>query len=369
MNKEQLVIFEKLKIEKETLNQEINYLKEIFKFDSQKVLLKELNEKINNSVSFWDDVDNAQKITQKASQIEKLIKDLESLSSLFQDFSDYLVFASSEDEYIAEAEKVYAELSSKVKIMKVQAMLNGKYDNYPAIVSITPGAGGTEAQDWAEMLFRMYQMYAEKMKFKLSILNYEKGETAGIKSITFSLSGNYAYGFLKCEMGVHRLVRISPFDSSARRHTSFASVEVVPEVEGSNDVEIKPEDIRIDTYRASGAGGQHINKTDSAVRITHFPTGIVVTCQNERSQIQNKEKAMIVLKSKLLQLKIDEENKALEAMKGDVKKIEWGSQIRSYVFCPYTLVKDHRTNYEETNVQSVMDGNIQNFIEEYLKRV
>ncbi len=258
-------------------------------------------------------------------------------------------------------------MSGLVQKLKIQALLSGKYDNNKAIVTINAGAGGTEAQDWVSMLFRMYTMFASKYKYKLEVLDEQVGEVAGIKSIMFSLEGEYAYGYMKCEKGVHRLVRISPFDSGARRHTSFASVEVIPEVEEVNDVEVKPEDIRVDTFRASGAGGQHINKTDSAIRITHFPTGIVVTCQNERSQFQNRDKAMQVLKSKLLQLKIQEENEKMKELKGEEKKIEWGSQIRSYVFCPYTLVKDHRTNFENTNVQAVMDGDIFPFIEEYLK--
>ena len=289
------------------------------------------------------------------------------LQNNYNDLVDALNLTSEDEEYISVAQDVYNTLFDLVQKLKIKSLLSGKYDNNKAIITINAGAGGTEAQDWASMLFRMYSMFANKYGYKLEVLDEQPGEVAGVKSIVFSLEGEYAYGYLKCEKGVHRLIRISPFDSGARRHTSFASVEVIPEVEEVSEVEVKPEDIRVDTFRASGAGGQHINKTDSAIRITHFPTGIVVTCQNERSQFQNRDKAMQVLKSKLLQLKIEEENKKMQELKGEEKKIEWGSQIRSYVFCPYTLVKDHRTNFENTNVQAVMDGDIFPFIEEYLK--
>ena len=231
-----------------------------------------------------------------------------------------------------------------------------------------PGAGGTESQDWVEMLYRMYTRWAEKHNFVVKELDYLEGDEAGIKSVTFLVQGEYAYGYLKGEMGVHRLIRISPFDSGGRRHTSFASVEVLPEIEGDIEIEINPDDLRIDTYRASGAGGQHINKTSSAVRITHIPTNTVVACQSERSQIQNRETAMKMLKSKLFDLKEKERQKNIADLKGEQKDIAWGSQIRSYIFCPYTLVKDHRTNYEVGNVQAVMDGQIDDFIEEYLKK-
>lgn len=250
----------------------------------------------------------------------------------------------------------------------ISTLLNGEYDDNNAIISIHAGAGGTEAQDWASMLLRMYLRFCENNAYECQILDTIDGDEAGIKSATILVSGDKAYGYLKAEMGVHRLVRISPFDANKRRHTSFASVEVVPEINENNDIEISSDDIRIDTYRSSGAGGQHINKTDSAIRITHFPTGIVVTCQNERSQIQNREMAFKILKSKLIALKEEERQKNLQEMKGDIKKIEWGSQIRSYVFCPYTMVKDHRTGYETSNVTAVMDGDIKPFILDYLKK-
>ena len=255
---------------------------------------------------------------------------------------------------------------SELEDFKIETLLSGKYDSYNAIMTLHSGAGGTEAQDWTEMLFRMYSMYAEKRGYDISVLDELLGDEAGIKSITFFFFYENAYGYLKCEKGVHRLVRISPFDAGARRHTSFASVEVMPEIDSSPEIEIKPEDLKVDTFRSSGAGGQHINKTESAIRITHIPTGIVVSCQTERSQIQNRETAMKMLYSKLIERQEEEEMQKLSEIKGEIKKIEWGSQIRSYVFCPYTLVKDHRTGYETSNIQDVMNGNIQPFINDYL---
>lgn len=246
---------------------------------------------------------------------------------------------------------------------------HGKYDSNNAIVTLHPGAGGTESQDWAEMLYRMYTRWANANGYGVKELDYLEGDEAGIKSVTFLVSGDNAYGYLKAEIGVHRLVRISPFDAGGRRHTSFASVEVLPEITDDIEVEINSDDLRIDTYRASGAGGQHVNKTDSAVRITHIPTNIVVSCQSERSQTMNKETAMKMLKSKLLDLKEKENKETISELKGEQKDIAWGSQIRSYVFCPYTLVKDHRTNYEIGNVDSVMDGNLNDFMQAYLKMI
>ena len=289
-------------------------------------------------------------------------------------FEDYISFLfelleleDDNDAYNNLIEKLYS-FSSFVEDNTISTLLNGEYDNCNAILSLHAGAGGTEAQDWTEMLFRMYTMYCEKNGFTIKIIDSLDGDEAGLKSITFAVEGEKAYGYLKAEMGVHRLVRISPFDANKRRHTSFASLEVMPEITDEVEVDINPDDVRVDTYRSSGAGGQHINKTDSAIRLTHIPTGIVVTCQNERSQIQNREVAWSVLKSKLLSLKIQEREKNLKEIKGEVKKIEWGSQIRSYVFCPYTMVKDHRTNFETADVYGVMDGNIKPFILDYLKK-
>ncbi len=263
---------------------------------------------------------------------------------------------------------ILSQLEAEVEGAKLETLLSGKYDNYNAILTLHAGAGGTEAQDWADMLFRMYSMYAEKNSFKIKVLDVLDGEDAGIKSISFLVSGEYAYGYLKAEKGVHRLVRISPFDANARRHTSFASLEVMPEIEDAPDIVIRADDLKIDTFRSSGAGGQHVNKTESAIRITHIPSGIIVACQTERSQVQNKETAMKMLYSKLVEKQELEEMEKLASIRGDVKKIEWGSQIRSYVFCPYTMVKDHRTNFETSDVQAVMNGDIQGFINEYLKR-
>lgn len=265
-----------------------------------------------------------------------------------------------------ELELSLQNLKKSLQEIKLQAILNGKYDSKNAILTLHSGAGGTEAQDWNQMLFRMYSMYAEKKGFKITVLDLLNGEEAGIKSITFLMDGVNAYGFLKAEKGVHRLIRISPFDAGARRHTSFASLEVLPELDELSEMQIKPEDIKIDTFRAGGAGGQHVNKTDSAVRITHLSTGIVVTCQNERSQIQNKETAMKMLYGKLAEKQEQEELENLMKIRGDIKKIEWGSQIRSYIFQPYTLVKDHRTGYETSDISAVMNGEIDEFINNYL---
>ena len=261
----------------------------------------------------------------------------------------------------------YDDVINHFEDFEMSVLLSNDYDHANAILEIHPGAGGTESQDWAEMLFRMYQRFAQKNGFGFEVVNYEEGDEAGIKSCSVIIKGDKAYGYLKGESGVHRLVRISPFDSNARRHTSFASVEISPEFNNEIEIDIKDNDIEVETMRSSGAGGQHINKTDSAVRVKHIPTGIVVFCQTERSQIQNRETCMSVLKAKLYQKAIEEREAEKRSLKGEQKKIEWGSQIRSYVFCPYTLVKDHRTNYEEGNVDKVMDGEINNFLFAYLK--
>ena len=277
---------------------------------------------------------------------------------------------TSNQEKTSEIKEVLEEtgsLENNIEKLEISTLLSGKYDSNNAILTIHPGAGGTEAQDWAEMLYRMYTRWASQNGYDIKELDYLDGEEAGLKSVTFLVSGEYAYGYLKGEMGVHRLVRISPFDAGGRRHTSFASLEVLPEIAEDIEIDINPDDLRVDTYRSSGAGGQHINKTSSAIRITHIPTNIVVTCQSERSQIQNRETAMKMLKSKLLNLKEKENKEKIEDLKGVQMDIAWGSQIRSYVFCPYTLVKDHRTNYETGNVQAVMDGDLNGFIDSYLK--
>lgn len=301
-------------------------------------------------------------IKNKVVQYRKTEQETENLIELTE-----LANLDNDEDVAKDIIKSTAKLENEVEKLELQTLLSGKYDKNNAILTLHPGAGGTESQDWAEMLYRMYTRWAVKNGYEVKELDYLEGEEAGVKSVTFEIIGENAYGYMKGEMGVHRLVRISPFDAGGRRHTSFASLEVLPEITDDISIDINPDDLRIDTYRASGAGGQHINKTSSAVRITHIPTNTVVACQSERSQIQNRETAMKMLKSKLLNLKEKEQKKTIDELKGVQKDIAWGSQIRSYVFCPYTLVKDHRTNYEVGNVESVMDGNIDGFIEAYLK--
>ncbi len=306
-------------------------------------------------------------------EIKKVNSKINNYTKLAASVEDCITLADMAEEYGASEElpALLAEverLEKSIEELRISTLLRGKYDSANAILTIHAGAGGTEAQDWANMLYRMYTRYAEMKGYSLKVMDYLDGEEAGIKSVTFQLSGENAYGYLKAEKGVHRLVRISPFDSNSRRHTSFAALEVMPEIIDETEIKINPEDLRVDTYRSSGAGGQHVNKTDSAIRITHIPTGIVVACQNERSQIQNREVAMMMLKSKLAEKKEREQMEHLQEIKGQLKKIEWGSQIRSYVFCPYTMVKDHRTGYETGNVTAVMDGEIEDLITEYLKK-
>ena len=319
---------------------------------------------------FFDDAKKVSKVGRELKLCEYKLEKSNRMESQIENAKAYLELLNETDDnsLFAELKTLLSELEEELENARLETLLSGKYDSYNAILTIHAGAGGTEAQDWANMLYRMYCMYAEKNNFKVSVLDVLDGEEAGIKSITFSVSGEFAYGYLKAEKGVHRLVRISPFDANARRHTSFASVEVMPEIEEAPDIVIRPEDLKIDTYRSSGAGGQHVNKTESAIRITHIPTGIIVACQTQRSQVQNKETAMKMLYSKLVEKQESEEMEKLANIRGDIKKIEWGSQIRSYVFCPYTMVKDHRTNFETSDVQGVMDGDLQGFINEYLKR-
>ena len=318
---------------------------------------------------FWQDAKQSNKILAKIKNIKNKVNKYKKIESEIQNLNELTELTNMEpDEEIAkDIIKSTKTLEQEVEKLEIATLLSGKYDANNAIVTIHPGAGGTESQDWAEMLYRMYTRWADKNGYKVTELDYLEGEEAGIKSVTFEIIGEYAYGYMKGEMGVHRLVRISPFDSGGRRHTSFASVEVLPEITDDIEIDINPDDLRIDTYRASGAGGQHINKTSSAVRITHIPTNTVVACQSERSQIQNRETAMRMLKSKLLDLKEKEHKEKIEDLKGEQREIAWGSQIRSYVFCPYTMVKDHRTNYEVGNVEAVMDGKIDDFMESYLK--
>lgn len=279
-----------------------------------------------------------------------------------------LIEETDEEEFVQDLETSLRKLEDDVEDYNLKTMLKGKFDHCDAILTLHAGAGGTEACDWTSMLYRMYTRFIERFGYTYTELDMVPGDEAGIKSVTFEVKGNNAYGYLKSEHGVHRLVRISPFDANARRHTSFASLDVVPEIEDDGSIEIRPEDLKVDTYRSSGAGGQHVNKTESAIRITHIPTGIIVACQNERSQIQNREMCMKMLRSKLLEKKEQEQQAQLQSLQGTLKKIEWGSQIRSYVFQPYTLVKDHRTGYENGNITAVMDGDIIGFIHDYLRK-
>lgn len=327
-------------------------------------------EKQTNEQDFWNDTTNSAKVLSEIFEVKERILNYRDVEKDVSTISELIVLLKDEKDkdMESELEKLILSTNKKIDELEISTLLSGKYDKNNAIVTIHPGAGGTEAQDWAEMLYRMYIRWAESNSFKVEELDYLDGEEAGLKSVTFLVSGEYAYGHLKSEHGVHRLVRISPFDSGGRRHTSFASLEVLPEITDDNSIYINPDDIKMDVYRASGAGGQHINKTSSAVRLTHIPTGIVVSCQTERSQFQNRDTAMKMLKSKLINLKEKENKETIDELKGIQMDIAWGSQIRSYIFCPYTLVKDHRTGYEVGDVQKVMDGNINGFIYEYLKQ-
>lgn len=341
-------------------------------FDPNKIKSEIENLKnFQQSENFYADLAKVKDVGRKLRVLEEKNGKIIEFEKALCDCDSFVEILEIEDDkdLFEELKSLLETLDAKLSELKIQTILNGKYDANNAIITLHSGAGGTEAQDWTEMLFRMYSMYAEKQKFKISILDSIDGDEAGLKSITFLVDGENAYGYLKAERGVHRLVRISPFDANSRRHTSFASVDVIPELEESPEIKISDDELKIDTFRASGAGGQHINKTDSAVRITHLPTGIVVSCQNERSQISNREQAMKVLLGKLAELQEREEMENLAKIRGNIKKIEWGSQIRSYVFQPYTMVKDHRTNFESSDIQSVMNGNIQEFIISYLSQL
>jgi len=327
-------------------------------------------EKEQENPDVWQDLEKSTKIGREVAQVRAKINAYEAGETALSDAADVvdLIEETGDESLIAELDEMIATAEKDIEDMRIRAILKGPYDSHNAMLALHAGAGGTEACDWCQMLYRMYTRYCEKMGFKVFELDREAGDGAGLKSVAFRVEGENAYGYLKAEMGVHRLVRISPFDANKRRQTSFSSLEVMPEVEDDNEVEINDDDIRIDIYHSGGAGGQNVNKVASAVRITHFPTGIVVQCQNERSQLQNKAMCFNMLRSKLLELKIKQRQEEAQAMKGDVKKIEWGAQIRSYVFCPYTLAKDHRTGYEKGDIQAVMDGEIQGFVIDYLKK-
>ena len=330
--------------------------------------LKELEEKTTNP-EFWNDSKNSSIILKKINDLKNKTEEYKNTLNTLNNIIEIQELLKIDPDENLEQDFIRSinKLEKDIDKLEINTLLSGKYDNNNAIITLHPGAGGTEACDWAQMLYRMYTRWANANGYEVKELDYLDGDEAGIKSVTALISGPYAYGKLKAEMGVHRLVRISPFDAGARRHTSFASLEVLPEISEDIEIEINPDDLRVDTYRASGAGGQHINKTSSAVRITHIPTNTVVSCQSERSQIQNRETAMKMLKSKLLDMKEKEHKDKIEDLKGNQMDIAWGSQIRSYVFCPYTLVKDARTGYEVGNVQAVMDGDLNDFIDAYLK--
>ncbi len=340
----------------------------LFDVENSEKELKELESQTLEE-DFWKDSKKSSKVLTQIKRLKSKCTEFKEIKSEIENLEEMteLVRLEPDEDLSKEIIKNTKKLEKKAEKLELDSLLSGKYDVNNAILTIHPGAGGTESQDWAEMLYRMYSRWANKNNYGLKELDYLDGEEAGLKSVTFEIIGENAYGYLKSEKGIHRLVRISPFDSGGRRHTSFASVEVLPEITDDIEVDINPDDLRIDTYRASGAGGQHINKTSSAVRITHIPTNIVVSCQSERSQIQNRETAMRMLKSKLFDLKEKEHKEKIEDLQGEQKDIAWGSQIRSYVFCPYTMVKDHRTNYEVGNVEAVMDGEIDDFIEAFLK--
>lgn len=352
----------------EKLKNRIDKIYIALNLENQEEELKKLESKTLEE-GFWNNSSESNSVLKQIKDIKNTLKLYTDLNAQILDLIDLneLLNIEPDEELEKQLNALTKTAEKSIEKFEIQTLLSGKYDKNNAIITLHPGAGGTESQDWVEMLYRMYSRWANKNGYTIKELEYLEGDEAGIKSVTALVEGENAYGYLKCEHGVHRLVRISPFDAGGRRHTSFASLEVLPEITDDIEIDINPNDLRIDTYRASGAGGQHINKTDSAVRITHIPTGIVTSCQSERSQSMNKETAMRMLKSKLLDLKEKENKEKIEDLKGIQKDIAWGSQIRSYVFCPYTMVKDHRTNYEVGNIDAVMNGEIDDFIEEYLK--
>lgn len=362
-----MIDFDTFRLELEAMEEPLGQLREALHIDHVSDEISELEARAQEP-GFWDDQEKAQKVQ---TRVKHLQRKLDSFREMERQREDLLVLcelgSEAEDaDLLAEVVDGMAKLKREVEDLRLETLFTGEYDANNAILTLHAGAGGTEAQDWNEMLFRMYTRWAERHGFVYQILDILEGEEAGLKSVSFKVTGENAFGYTRSEMGVHRLVRISPFDSSGRRHTSFASLEVLPELDDSIKIDIRPEDLRVDTYRASGAGGQHVNKTDSAIRITHLPTGVVVSCQTERAQVQNRETAMNMLRSKLFALARAAHMDRIEDLKGNQMEIAWGSQIRSYVFCPYTMVKDHRTGYEEGDVQAVMDGSLDGFINAYL---
>ena len=360
--------FEELKLSLQNLEPEVKDLADALGLDAMRKEILELDQKAT-APNFWDDMERSQKILQRSSSMKAKIEKYEKLKSSYDDLMALIELADEEgdESLLPQAQEELENFKKELESQRLTTLLTGEYDARNAILTFHAGAGGTEAQDWAMMLYRMYCRWGERHGFTVTTLDYLDGEEAGLKSASVLLEGEHAYGFMRSETGVHRLVRISPVDASGRRHTSFASLEVMPEIDDTVDVEIDPADIKMDVFRSSGAGGQKVNKTSSAVRLTHIPTGIVVSCQVERSQYQNRDVAMRMLKSKLMEIKEREHLEKIDDIKGVQKEIAWGSQIRSYVFMPYTLVKDHRTGYESSNIEAVMDGDLDGFINAYLK--
>ncbi len=360
--------FEQLKARLTANEQEVRDLKDAIGYDKLKREIEELELKAAAD-GFWDDIENSQAVLQRTGKLKNKVETYDAIVSQYEDLSVLIDMGDEEGDLslVDEITSSIDELEKSLASLRLQTLLTGEYDANNAILTFHAGAGGTEAMDWVQMLVRMYTRWGERHGFNVKVLDFLDGDEAGLKSATVLIEGENAYGYLKSESGVHRLVRVSPFDASGRRHTSFASIEVMPEISNDVDIEIKDEDIKMDVFRSSGAGGQHINKTSSAVRLTHIPTGIVVACQNERSQFQNKDQALKMLKSKLLEIKEKEHLEKIEDIKGVQKEIAWGSQIRSYVFMPYTMVKDHRTSFESGNINAVMDGDLDGFINAYLK--
>ena len=362
-----IVEFEDYKVKINALKPTLKTLSSALKLEAAKEEIATL-EAESAKEDFWGDLENSQKVLQRIKQLKNKCEKFSKLEGRWDDLLTLCQMAIEENDesLLPELEEEYASFEKALEDMRLTTLLSGEYDNSNAILSFHAGAGGTEAQDWTQMLYRMYTRWAERHGMKYKLLDYLDGEEAGVKSASIEIEGENAYGYLKSESGIHRLVRVSPFDASGRRHTSFAAVEVMPEISDDVEIEIRAEDLKVDTYRSSGAGGQHINKTESAIRITHIPTGVVVSCQTERSQHQNREYAMRMLRSKLVEIKEREHLEKIEDIKGEHMKIEWGSQIRSYVFMPYTLAKDHRTNFENGNINAVMDGDLDGFINAYL---
>jgi len=360
--------FEQLRLRLIANEQEVTDLRDAIGYDALKREIEELEQK-SAAPGFWDDLEASQAILQKTGKLKNKVEEYDRISSSYEDLLVLIDMGDEEGDLslVEEITTSIDELEGALASLRLQTLLTGEYDANNVILTFHAGAGGTEAMDWVSMLVRMYTRWSERHGFSVKILDFLDGDEAGLKSATMLIEGENAYGYLKSESGVHRLVRVSPFDASGRRHTSFASIEVMPEISDDADIEIREEDVKMDVFRSSGAGGQHINKTSSAVRLTHIPTGIVVACQNERSQFQNREQAMRMLKSKLLEIKEREHLEKIEDIKGVQKEIAWGSQIRSYVFMPYTLAKDHRTSFESGNINGVMDGDLDGFINAYLK--